>query len=287
MAPEVLERILTGLPVPQSAAGYPLLVDHRHKDDAAIVQLDFERGLVSTTDFFMPIVDDPFEFGWIAATNAMSDVYAMGGFPVMALSILGWPSQLSAELGRDVVRGGIEACHAAGFPVGGGHSIDSPEPIFGLAVSGIVQLDQIKANGDAKAGQLLVLTKRLGIGLYTTAQKRGELAPDDLEVAVSEMKTLNKAGRVSATLDGVGAQTDVTGFGLGGHLMEICLASNVTAELNVENLPCLPKAFELARAGFVPGGTRRNWSFVEESLVEPCGPVTGAIVGIPRPVVGS
>ena len=274
--------MLSGLPAPIAAEGYPLVVDHRQNDDAAVVRVDSERGLVSTTDFFMPIVDDPFEFGWIAATNAMSDVYAMGGKPVVALSILGWPSQLAPELGREVVRGGIEACHAAGFPVAGGHSIDSPEPIFGLAVTGIVDLDQIKANNGAKAGHALVLTKRLGIGLYTTAQKRGGLAPEDLVSAITEMKTLNSCGIFSASLPGVGAQTDITGFGLGGHLLEVCKASKVSAVLNVEELPLLPRAMELAKAGFIPGGTQRNWKSIEGALVEPCSPVTGAIVGDPQ-----
>ena len=259
ISPKILDTILQsqlpGFTDPR------LIVGHQSKDDAAVVDLGDGRGLISTTDFFMPIVDDPFSFGRIAATNAISDVYAMGGTPLVAIAILGWPiNQLGAEVAQAVVDGGRQACRDAGIALAGGHSIDSPEPIFGLAVNGLVQLSELKRNDTARSGDLLFLTKPLGIGILTTAQKKKLLRPEHGQIAIDAMCTLNSAGAAFAKLPGVTALTDVTGFGLAGHLLEMCEGSGLGALLDLDAVPLLPAVDEYLAAGCVPGGTQRNFA---------------------------
>lgn len=257
ISPQVLDVILAGSGVQHRDP--KLWVGNASRDDAAVYALDDERGVVSTTDFFMPIVDDPFDFGRIAATNAISDIYAMGGQPLMAIAILGWPvNVLPAEVAREVIAGGRAVCEAAGIPLAGGHSIDTPEPIFGLAVTGVVDKRHLKRNDTASAGCTLYLTKPLGIGIFTTAEKKARLKPEDRGVARDWMCTLNTAGAQFGTLAGVTAMTDVTGFGLLGHLVEMAEGSGVTAELDVAAVPCLPGVEHYIAEGCVPGGTQRN-----------------------------
>jgi len=203
-----------------------LIVGNESNDDAAVYDLGDGRALISTTDFFMPIVDDAFTFGMIAGSNALSDVYAMGGKPLMAIAIFGWPiNLLPAELGSQVIEGGREICKNAGISLAGGHSIDSPEPIFGLSVSGIVEIDKLKRNTSAKIGDTIFLTKPIGIGILSTAQKKKLVTPDDHNMAVKQMCMLNDIGLEIAQISGVNAITDVTGFGIAGHLLEVCRGS--------------------------------------------------------------
>ncbi|WP_456414787.1 selenide, water dikinase SelD [Thiolapillus sp.] len=265
ISPRLLDEILQGsvsmLPDPH------LLVGNQSRDDAAVYDLGDGRSVVSTTDFFMPIVDDPFEFGRIAATNAISDIYAMGGTPLMAIAIFGWPiDKLSAETGQQVVDGGRQTCKDAGIPLAGGHSIDAPEPIFGLAVTGIVANKQLKRNDQATAGCKLFLTKPLGIGILTTAQKQKKLAPEHSSIAVDTMCQLNRIGAEIATIPGVTAMTDVTGFGLLGHLLEICQGSNLSASIHYEQIPLLPQVEEYLAMGCSPGGAQRNFDSYGEHI---------------------
>ena len=240
IAPSVLETFLkTDYVAPDDPR---LLVGNNTKDDAAVYDLGDGTGVISTTDFFMPIVDDPFEFGRVAATNAISDIYAMGGTPMMAIAILGWPiNVLAAEVAQKVIDGGRHACGEAGIHLAGGHSIDSPEPIFGLAVTGRVDLAHLKQNCTAKAGDQLFLTKPIGVGILTTAEKQGKLLPEHARLAVESMMTLNTIGAELAKIDGVTAMTDVTGFGLLGHLLEICEGSTLSATVNLNNVPLLDR----------------------------------------------
>jgi selenide, water dikinase len=248
-----------------------LLVGHQAMDDAAAVDLGDGRAVLSTTDFFMPIVDDPHKFGRIAASNSLSDIYAMGGQPIMAIGILGWPaSKIPPEIGAQVLEGGRAACNEAGIPLAGGHSIDSPEPFFGLAVTGIVDKKLLKTNSDAKVGDKLYLTKALGIGILTTAEKKKKIEDNDLSIAVDAMCELNKIGAVVAPIKGVNCMTDITGFGLGGHLIEVCQASQVRAELDIQQIPLLNKVAYYQKLGCVPGGTQRNFESYQEKL----GPMT-------------
>jgi selenide,water dikinase len=244
-----------------------LWVGNASRDDAAVYAIDEERGVVSTTDFFMPIVDDPFDFGRIAATNAISDIYAMGGDPLMAIAILGWPvNVLAPEIAREVIRGGRSVCDEAGIPLAGGHSIDAPEPIFGLAVTGLVEKRHMKRNDTATAGCLLYLTKPLGIGILTTAEKKGKLRHADIGLARDWMCTLNKPGSRFGRLDGVTAMTDVTGFGLLGHLVEMADGSNLTARIEYDRVPRLPGVEYYLDQGCVPGGTLRNFDSYASKL---------------------
>jgi selenide, water dikinase len=237
-----------------------LLVGFDTKDDAAVYAINDTQAVISTTDFFMPIVDDAYDFGRIAATNAISDIYAMGGKPTMAIAILGWPvNKLPLELAGQVVAGGRSVCTLAGIPLAGGHSIDSPEPIFGLAVTGLIDRDKIKRNDTARAGDILFLTKQLGVGIYSTAQKKGFLSIEDKKVMIENMCTLNKIGALLAQIEGVHAMTDVTGFGLAGHLIEMAEGSGVSAELDYAALPLLPNVQQYIDLGAIPGGTNRNW----------------------------
>ncbi|HLS99128.1 MAG TPA: selenide, water dikinase SelD [Porticoccaceae bacterium] len=265
ISPQVLDTILAG-----SGAQHldpRLWVGNASKDDAAVYAIDDERGVVSTTDFFMPIVDDPFDFGRIAATNAISDIYAMGGDPLMAIAILGWPvNVLAPEVAREVIRGGRAVCDEAGIPLAGGHSIDAPEPIFGLAVTGIVERRFLKRNDTATAGCRLYLTKPLGIGILTTAEKQGKLRPGDQGVARDLMCTLNRAGAAFGKLPGVTAMTDVTGFGLLGHLVEMADGSGLTARLDASAVPRIPGIDHYLAAGCVPGGTHRNFASYGERI---------------------
>jgi selenide,water dikinase len=257
ISPMVLDQILVSkLQLP----GFPqLLVGNSSKDDAAAFDLGNGQVVLSTTDFFMPIVDDPFDFGRIAATNAISDIYAMGGQPLMAIAILGWPiNSLPPEVAQQVVEGGRRACADAGIPLAGGHSIDAPEPIFGLAVTGLTTREQLKQNDRAQVGDKLYLTKPLGIGILTTAQKQKKLQPQHTHLARDIMCQLNTVGAEAARLEGVTAITDVTGFGLMGHLLEVCEGSGVQAVVNAAAVPMIPEVPEYLTQGCVPGGTGRN-----------------------------
>lgn len=258
IAPNLLEEILnSGFAITPNPN---LIVGNDSRDDAAAYDLGDGRSVISTTDFFMPIVDDPFEFGRIAATNAISDVYAMGGTPMMAIAIFGWPiDKLGPDVAGKVVDGGRAACEDAGIPLAGGHSIDSPEPIFGLAVTGIVDNDKLKQNDTAEAGCKLYLTKPIGIGILTTAQKKKLLKPEHARVAPETMMQLNKIGATLAKLDGVKAMTDVTGFGLLGHLREMSEGSGVRAVIDYEAVPKLPHVEEYLAMGCSPGGAQRNF----------------------------
>jgi len=260
ISPKVLDQILhhhsEKFHFPQ------LLVGNEERDDAAVFDLGNGTAVVSTTDFFMPIVDDPEDFGRIASVNAISDVYAMGGTPVMAIAVLGWPiNVLPAEVANAVIEGSRRACREAGIPLAGGHSIDSPEPIFGLAVTGIVPVDQLKKNGGATPGCQLFLTKPLGVGILTTAQKKEKLLPQHRTMARDSMVILNKPGAAFARLPYVKAMTDVTGFGLLGHLSEMCEASDTTAILDWQRIPLMDRAIldHYLDEGCIPGGTHRNW----------------------------
>lgn len=258
IAPKVLDEIintqLEGFKDPD------LIVGNDTRDDAAVYSIDEKRAIISTTDFFMPIVDDPFEFGAIAAVNAISDIYAMGGKPLMAISILGWPvNVLSPEIAGQVIEGARSICAKAGIQLAGGHSIDSKEPIFGLAVTGIVDKKHIKSNDSAMPGCELYLTKPLGIGILTTAQKNGIVEPEDMRFAVNQMLKLNDIGIELSTLPGISAMTDVTGFGLLGHLIEICEGSGVSAEIDFFKVPVIPGIENYIQKKAIPGGTHRNF----------------------------
>lgn len=259
IAPSVLEKILSKS---TDKSFFPsLLVGNHTNDDAAVFALGDGTAVISTTDFFMPIVDDPFDFGGIASVNAISDVYAMGGKPLMAIAILGWPiDKLPPEVAGQVLNGSREACAAAGIPLAGGHSIDAPEPIFGLAVTGTVPVKNIKKNSTATADSLLYLSKPLGIGIVTTAQKKGIVEPGHLATAKKTMLTLNKLGERLGGLPYVTAMTDVTGFGLLGHLTEVCESSGVSAIIDFDKVPKFDFLSAYIEQKSIPGGTNRNWA---------------------------
>jgi selenide, water dikinase len=260
-----------------------LLVGNESKDDAAVWDLGDGTCLVSTTDFFMPIVDDAFTYGAIASVNAISDVYAMGGKPVMALAILGWPvDKLPTDLAQQVLNGSRSICEKAGIPLAGGHSIDSPEPIFGLAVSGIIRKTNLKQNNTATEACLLYLTKPIGVGIITTAQKRGVALPEDVNEAVRIMTELNSLGYEFGKLEYVKAMTDITGFGLLGHLIEVCEGSSLSAEIEYEKVPLVKNLSHYLSKFIYPDNTMRNWQSYEkkvngigaESLLTLCDPQT-------------
>ncbi len=268
IAPAVLDEILKGNESTQEFPG--LLVGNSTRDDAAVLDIGNGWAMVSTTDFFMPIVDDPFEFGRIAATNAISDIYAMGGKPNLAIAILGWPvDKLAPEIAAKVVAGGRSICAEAGIPLAGGHSIDSPEPIFGLAVNGMVKTDGLLRNNTALPGDLLFLTKPLGVGIVTTAEKMGKAQPEDMHIAIRQMSTLNKIGEQLNNIQGVHAVTDVTGFGLFGHLLEMAQGSGLAAELYVDKLPELENLNHYMDQFTIPAITYRNWNSYGHMLTEP------------------
>ena len=237
-----------------------LLVGNETADDAAVYDIGNGVGIISTTDFFMPIVDDPFDFGRIAATNAISDIFAMGGKPIMAIAILGFPiNKLPAKVAQQIVEGGRAACATAGIALAGGHSIDASEPIFGLAVTGVIPTEKVKRNASATAGCQLFLTKPLGIGILTTAEKWGILKPEHQYLARDAMCQMNLIGAEFSKLDEVKAMTDVTGFGLLGHLKEVCEGSNLRAEVNFADIQTLDGVRDYIAQGSVPGGTNRNF----------------------------
>ena len=259
IAPKVLDEILkSNISLPDNGR---LLVGNHSKDDAAVYDMGNGTALISTTDFFMPIVDDPFDFGKIAAANSISDVYAMGGKPLMAIAILGWPvEKIPADIAQRVVEGGRTICAEAGIPLAGGHSIDSPEPIFGLAVTGIVPKENLKQNNTAQEGDYLFLTKPLGVGILATAQKRGLLKEEHLPALISQLTALNKVGEELGKINGVTAMTDVTGFGLLGHLMEMAEGSGLGAEIYYDKLPVAAGVREYIAQRIFPDATTRNWS---------------------------
>ena len=237
-----------------------LLVGNETADDAAVYDLGNGTAIISTTDFFMPIVDDPFDFGRIAATNAISDIFAMGGKPIMGIAILGFPTNvLPAEVAQKIVDGGRFACHQAGIALAGGHSIDSPEPIFGLAVTGVIDTEKVKRNASAKSGCKLYMTKPLGIGILTTAEKKGKLKPEHQGLVTTAMCQMNSIGSQFSQVEGVTAMTDVTGFGLLGHLIEICEGSNLSAVVFADKIKTLDGVKDYIAQGCVPGGTGRNF----------------------------
>ena len=259
ISPKILDEILhSSFSMPDNDR---LIVGNHSKDDAAVYDLKNGTALISTTDFFMPIVDDPYNFGRIASANAISDVYAMGGSPILAIAILGWPiNSIPPIVARRVIEGSKSICIEAGIPLGGGHSIDSPEPIFGLAVNGLVDLACLKQNNTAKKGDLLLLTKKIGVGILTTAEKKGLLKEGDSTLASDQMMRLNKIGSIISKLKGVHAITDVTGFGLLGHTIEMAEGSGLSAHLKFGAVPLISETLiDYVEKGSVPGGTNRNW----------------------------
>jgi len=270
LAPSVLQQLLAG----QAAAGpyARLLVGVETGDDAAVWQLDDHNCIIATTDFFMPIVDDPHDFGRIAATNAISDIYAMGGQPIMALAILGIPlDKLPLETVRAILAGGASVCAAAGIPVAGGHSIDTPEPIYGLAVIGTCRKENLRRNADAKPGDAIILTKPLGVGIYSAALKKGMLSGDGYAEMVATTTLLNRIGTKLAEDETVHAITDVTGFGLTGHALELARGSNLSIDIHADNLPLLRDAVSFAQQGIVTGASGRNWASFGDSVELPAG----------------
>ena len=270
IAPGVLSQILknsgTALPIPPQ-----LLVGIETSDDAAVWQLNDQQAIVATTDFFMPIVDDPYDFGRIAATNAISDVYAMGGTPLFALALVGMPiSVLPTETIGRILAGGQDACAKAGIPVAGGHTIDSVEPIYGLVAIGVVHPDRVKKNSAAKSGDVLILGKPLGVGIYSAALKKEKLDPAGYARMVDVTTRLNTPGPALAALPGVHALTDVTGFGLGGHALELARGAGLDATLSMARVPLLPDVLAMASRGYVTGASGRNWaSYGSDVVLDP------------------
>ncbi len=268
LAPSVLQQLLAGQP----AAGpfERLLVGTETGDDAAVWQLDGNTCILATTDFFMPMVDDPFDFGRIAAANAISDIYAMGGKPVMALAILGMPAgKLPVETVREILRGGASVCATAGIPVAGGHSIDCPEPVYGLAVIGTCRPEHVRRNDGARVGDTLILTKPIGVGIYSAAFKKGALAPENYAEMIAVTTLLNSIGADLAKNPDVHAITDVTGFGLLGHAMEMAKGSGHRLVIYSEEVPLLTAAPLLAQEGYVTGASARNWASYGASVYLP------------------
>lgn len=281
IAPGVLDEILKSNF--SAAQNDKLIVGNSSKDDAAVYDIGNGQGLISTTDFFMPIVDNALDFGKIASANAISDVYAMGGKPLMAVAILGWPiNKLPVELAQQVIEGARIICAEAGIPLAGGHSIDSPEPIFGLAVSGLVDLKNLKQNNTAKEGDLIYITKKIGVGIFTTAEKKNVLKEEHQGIAAKQMMQLNKLGEKAALLKGVTAMTDVTGFGLLGHLIEMCEGADLSAEIDYSLVPLLDGLSFYTSQMCVPDNSFRNWSSYDpkvsgitgDSLLTLCDPQT-------------
>jgi len=258
LSPALLSEILAKMPL---AGGVPhLLVGTETNDDAAVYQIDEHHAIVATTDFFTPVVDDPFDFGRIAATNALSDVYAMGGQPIMALAVVGMPvDKIPVDVVQDILAGGASVCSAAGIPVAGGHSIDSPEPIYGLVAIGLVDPSRMLRNNTARAGDKIILTKCLGVGIYSAALKHQQLDAALYDEMVHSMTQLNAVGAEIRDVAGVHAMTDVTGFGLLGHLLEMCRGASLGAEIEFAAVPLLTHAQRLAETGIGTGGATRNW----------------------------
>lgn len=283
ISPALLEKILhSNFAMPDNDR---LIVGNHTKDDAAVLDLGNGTALISTTDFFMPIVDDPYQFGRIASANAISDVYAMGGKPILAIAILGWPiNTIPPEVAQRVIEGSRSICAEAGISLAGGHSIDSPEPIFGLAVNGIIPTDAVKQNNTAVVGNELFLTKALGVGILTTAEKKGILKQEHAALAAAQMMQLNKVGEALGKIKGVKAMTDVTGFGLLGHLIEMAEGSGTSAKVQVNKLPLItPELLAYIEQKAVPGGTLRNWaSYGQKIDMEGFGEVEKSILADPQ-----
>jgi selenide,water dikinase len=270
LAPSVLQQLLSSHPVAMPYKN--LLVGVETGDDAAVWELDNGTCVIATTDFFMPMVDDPFDFGRIAATNAISDIYAMGGTPIMALAILGMPvDKIPPAMVRQVLEGGASVCESANIPIAGGHSIDSPEPIYGLAVIGTGTKAHIRRNADARVGDKLILTKALGVGIYSAAFKKGALSRAAYDEFIASTTLLNRIGAQLGKDTAVHAMTDVTGFGLLGHALEMARGSNKTVVVNASALPILREAAELAQKGFVTGASERNWKSYDANVTLPDG----------------
>lgn len=268
LAPSVLQQLLAGQP--EANPFQQLLVGTETGDDAAVWQIDDATCVIATTDFFMPMVDDPYDFGRIAATNAISDVYAMGGRPIMALAILGMPlDKIPADMVREILRGGKAICATAGIPVAGGHSIDSPEPIYGLAVIGTCRPEDVRRNSGARAGDALILTKALGVGIYSAAIKREALPESGYGEMIRSTTLLNRIGSELAQDPNVHAITDVTGFGLLGHALEMARGSGCTLVIRESDIPLFSEAASLARDGYVTGASRRNWASYGEAVTLP------------------
>ena len=267
ISPAVLSEILAAHNVGAKNNIPQLLVGNDSRDDAAVYQIDEKTAMISTTDFFMPIVDDAFSFGQIAAANAISDVYAMGGKPIFALAVLGWPlANLPASVAAQVMEGARKTCADAGIVIAGGHSIDSQDPIFGLVVNGLVAIENLKRNDTAKEGDLLIITKPLGVGILASSQKRGLLTEPDLAMLVKQLTTINKAGEALGKIKGVHAMTDVTGFGLAGHLTEMMEGSGLTAKLSYAKIPIIEQVRNYIAQKAIPGATARNWNATCEGI---------------------
>jgi selenide,water dikinase len=270
LAPAVLQELLAGQPATLTYT--QLLVGSDTADDAAVWQLDANTCIIATTDFFMPMVDDPFDFGRIAATNAISDVYAMGGKPILALAILGMPvDKVSTETVREILRGGASVCASAGIPVAGGHSIDCPEPVYGLAVIGTCRPEHVRRNADVKPGDALILTKPIGVGIYSAAIKKAALSPDGYTEMIATTTLLNRIGEELALGTDVHAITDVTGFGLLGHALEMARGSKLALTFRGSEVPLLTQAEALAQQGFVTGASHRNWASYGDEVRLPAG----------------
>jgi selenide,water dikinase len=266
----LLSEVLAGSPI---GGSYPdLLVGNESSDDAAVYRINDTQALVATTDFFTPIVDDPYDFGRIAATNALSDVYAMGGRPFLALALLGMPlGKLPIEAAQRIIAGGHAVCKQAGVPIGGGHSIDSPEPMYGLVALGLIDPAKVKRNDRAQAGDVLILGKALGIGIMSAAIKKNELKPKAYDQMIESATQLNTPGIALSEMTGVHALTDVTGYGLLGHLLEICRGSKLAARLDFAKIPVLSAARHLVEAGYVTGASGRNWTSYGAAVELPAG----------------
>lgn len=282
IAPGVLAEILkksTGFPVPQA-----LMVGIETSDDAAVYRLNDEQAIIATTDFFMPIVDDPYDFGRIAATNAISDVYAMGGTPIMALALVGMPiNQIPLDVIGQIIEGGESICREAGIPIAGGHSIDSVEPIYGLVVMGLIHPSKVKRNSGAQIGDQLILSKPLGVGILSAALKKQRLDAAGYASMIANTTKLNKPGQLLAQLDGVHAMTDVTGFGLLGHLLEICRGAKISAKISTSNIPVLPQVEALAAAGCVTGASARNFAaYGHDVILSSTDSITQALLTDPQ-----
>ncbi len=266
IAPSVLSEILSGLP--QAGMFSDLMVGLESSDDAAVYRLNDTQAIIATTDFFMPIVDDAFDFGRIAATNALSDIYAMGGQPILALAVVGMPiDKLPIETIQRIMAGGAAVCQTAGIPIAGGHSIDSPEPIYGLVALGIVHPDKVKRNDKAKAGDVLVLGKPLGVGVLSAALKKGELSAEGYRQMIEVTTQLNRTGTALSAMEGVHAMTDVTGFALLGHLLEVCRGSQLQAQVEFDRIPFVDIALQLAQDGYATGAAERNWTSYGGSVI--------------------
>ena len=270
LAPSVLQQLLADQPAAQPYK--QLLVGTENSDDAAVWQIDDQTCIIATTDFFMPMVDDPYDFGRIAATNAISDVYAMGGKPIMALAILGMPvDKIPTEMVREILKGGAAVCGQAGIPIAGGHSIDCPEPVYGLAVIGIAKPADVRRNADAKAGDALILTKAVGVGIYSAAIKKNALPPAGYPEMIATTTLLNKVGADLARNPDVHAITDITGFGVLGHALELARGSKLAVTIEAAKVPLLKEAASLAQQGHVTGASHRNWASYKDHVALPAG----------------